>query len=347
MKKSLSCYEKISIYVPENVDIILTRDAWLFEVFKTGTREINRNRFLSMLTLGYFHQYTEECKKRKEKLEKLINSCMVRSTEAQRIRLCEEINNGLLLPQLPRRKKTGYKKLSLKPTAATITVINTITEGLKADESLSHFYCRMLISYCEKPLFERERIIFRDNYEFFTKACKDRSLVSFSLIWHPEIVYTAIPYEIATSHEEMMNYVLCQTRSPETDEPRASVFRLSRIKNPCMSSKTDTLCDTVADRLERMKQYAPQYPINNDDEICVRLNDAGEDLYRRMYFSRPAVERVEHRDDGHYYYFSCSDTQALFYFQRFGWGTAEIISPAFLREKMIELHQTALEAYES
>ena len=270
---------------------------------------------------------------------------MVRSTEVQRTRLCEEINDKLLLPQLPMRKNTGYIKLSLKPTDATETLINTLRKELEPGDSLSQYFCRMLISYCEKALFERERIIFSKNYEFFTKACKDRALVSFSMIWHPEIIYTAIPYEIATSHEEMMNYILCQTRHPETDEPRASVFRLSRIKKPCMSGKTDTLSNTVIDRLERMKKYAPQYPINNDDEICVKLNEAGEDLYRRMYFSRPAYERVEHKRDGNYYYFNCSDTQALFYFQRFGWGTAEILSPAYLREKMIELHRTALDVY--
>lgn len=341
----MSYYEKISIYVPDYVNTILTKDAQLFEVFKTGTRGINRNRFLSLLTVGYYYQYTEECKERKKKLEKLINSCMVRSTESQRARLCEEINNRLLLPQLPMKKNSSYIKLSLKPTDTTITIINTITDELEPDESLSKYFCRMLTSYCEKPLFERERIIFSENYEFFIKACKDRALVSFSLIWHPEIIYSAIPYEIVTSHEEMMNYILCQTRHPETDEPRASVFRLSRIKKPCMSGKTDTLSNTVIDRLERMKKYAPQYPINNDDEICVKPNDAGKDLYRRMYFSRPAFERVEHKEDGHYYHFNCSDTQALFYFQRFGWGTAEIISPVYLRKKMIELHTTALDVY--
>lgn len=341
----MSYFEKISIYVPDSINTILTRDAQLFEVFKTGTREINRNRFLSLLTIGYYYQYTEECKERKERLEKLINSCMVRSTETQRTRLCEEINNGLLLPQLPMRKKSKYIKLSLKPTDATVTVISTIIGELEPDESLSQYFCRMLISYCEKPLFERERIIFSKNYGFFSKACKNSALVSFSLIWHPEIIYSAIPFEVVTGHEEMMNYVLCQTRHPETDEPRAGVFRLSRIKNPCLSGRTDTLNKTVIDHLERMKKYAPQYPINSDEEICVRLNDEGEDLYRRMYFARPPFERVEHKKDGHYYYFNCSDTQALFYFQRFGWGTAEVVSPVYLREKMIELHTTALDAY--
>lgn len=342
----MSYNEKISIYVPAYVDAVLKKDAQLFEVFKTGKREINRNRFLSLLIIGYYYQYTEECSQRKQKLEDLIDSSRIRCTAEQRTKLCEEINSGLLLPQLPKRKNSEYEKLSLKPTNATITVINTITDELEPDESLSQYFCRMLMSYCTKPLFERERIIFSENYAFFTKACKDRALVSFSLIWHPEIIYSAIPYEIATGREEMMNYVLCQTRYPESDEPRASVFRLSRIKNPCMSGKTDTLSFTVIERLERMKKYAPQYPINSDDEICVRLNEEGEDLYRRMYFARPPFERMEIKENGHYYYFNCSDTQALFYFQRFGWGSAEILSPVYLREKMIELHRTALEAYE-
>ena len=64
-----------------------------------------------------------------------------------------------------------------------------------------------------------------------------------------------------------------------------------------------------------------------------------------MYYSRPPYERIEHREDGHYYYFNCSGEQVLFYFQRFGWGSAEVISPAYLRTRMIELHKSALEGY--
>ena len=45
----MSYLEKISIYVPDYVNMILTKDAQLFEVFKTGTKEINKNRFLSLL----------------------------------------------------------------------------------------------------------------------------------------------------------------------------------------------------------------------------------------------------------------------------------------------------------
>lgn len=343
----MSLIDKISIYVPGYVDTVLTRDATLFEVFKTGTKDINRNRFLSMLTAGYYYKYTDECGQRKKRLGEIIDACLPECDDEQRTELCEEINRGILLPDLPKRRHTDYIKLSLKPTAATETVISTIYRELGPEDSLSQYFCRMLMSYCAKPLFERERIIFSDNYEFFTQACKDRALVSFSLIWQPEKVYTAVPYEIVTGHEEMMNYILCQTRSPETDEPRAGVFRLSRVKSPCMSGRTDTLSDVVISRLERMKKNAPQYPINSDDIICVRLNEAGEVLYSRMYYSRPRYERIEHREDGNYYYFNCSEEHALFYFQRFGWGAAEIVSPEHLRSRMIELHKSALEAYDT
>ena len=341
----MSQFEKISIYVPDYIENILAKDAQLFEVFKTGKREINKNRFLGMLISGYYYKYTEECGQRKKKLEQVINSCGTQISSKQRAELCEQINSNILMPQLPKRRNAEYKKLSLKPTAVTETIISTIYSELGMNDSLSQYFCRMLMSYCSKPLFERERIIFSDNYEFFEQACKDGALVSFSLIWRPEYIYTAFPYDIATSHEEMMNYVLCQTRNTETNDPQASVFRLSRIKNPCMSGKTDSLSDIVVSRLERMKKYAPQYPINNDDEICVKLNDQGEILYNKMYYSRPPYERLEHREDGHYYFFKCSGDQVLFYFQRFGWGNAEIIFPNYLREKMMNLHKSAFEIY--
>ena len=338
--------EKISIYVPNYVDSILSKDAELFEVFKANKREINRNRFLSMLIVGYYRSYTEECSRRKEQLRQIIDDCMTNINDNQKIELCEQINNNLLMPQRPKRKITEYKKLSLKPTAMTQTIIDTIYYDLGEYDTLSQYFCHMIMSYCAKPFFERERIIFSSNYEFFKKACENRSLVSFSLIWEPKTIYSVIPYEIATSHEEMMNYVLCQTRSPMTNNPIARVFRLSRIKNPCLSNKTDALSEKVVTRLERMKKYAPQYPINSDDEICVRLTEKGEILYNRIYYSRPAYERIERRPDGAYYFFNCSDKQVLFYFQRFGWGSAEVISPEYIRSKMIELHKSALEVYD-
>lgn len=104
--------------------------------------------------------------------------------------------------------------------------------------------------------------------------------------------------------------------------------------------------DSVVCNLDRMLQYGPQYMINDGEESCVRLTESGVRNFSRIYYGRPMVERVEDKEDGHYYYFNCSKDQIFFYFRRFGYEDAEIISPEPLRKKMIDFHSMALKMYQ-
>lgn len=95
-----------------------------------------------------------------------------------------------------------------------------------------------------------------------------------------------------------------------------------------------------------MLKYGPQYMINDDQESCVRLTDSGVQDFRRIYYGRPTVDRVEEKEDGHYYYFKGSTDQIFFYFRKFGYADAEIISPESLRQRMFEFHFEACNMYQ-
>ena len=126
----------------------------------------------------------------------------------------------------------------------------------------------------------------------------------------------------------------------------AKTFRINRITNLNRSNRMGTISDDVKRHLDMMLHYGPQFAINDDEEICVKLTDYGEKSYNRIYYGRPMGDRIEHGEDAHYYYYKCSADQVFLYFRRFTGNSAEIIRPEALRLRMRKFHADALKQYE-
>ena len=60
--------DKINVYVPDNIGIMLENDAVMFEVYKRDGKTINKNRFLGMLVTGYYDDYVTEMRSAYEKI---------------------------------------------------------------------------------------------------------------------------------------------------------------------------------------------------------------------------------------------------------------------------------------
>ena len=52
--------EKINIYVPQKVGVLLENDATQFEILKKDGYTINKNKFLTMIVQGYYDTYMQE-----------------------------------------------------------------------------------------------------------------------------------------------------------------------------------------------------------------------------------------------------------------------------------------------
>lgn len=335
--------EKINIYVPETVGTLLNNDASLFEIFKKDGYTINRNRFLSLLIIGYYNSYVLESRQKFELLQEKLQDYLPDPNITNQIAEC--ILNQVILPEVPKRKGKNPVKLSLKPTEETDGIIQNIMDELQMDDYVSQYFCRMFISYAEKPLYERERIIFKDNGQILLLACDKNRPITFSTIWNTKVVHEVVPYELTVGQDEMFNYLLCQERNIKTGKLEARAYRLNRITRVNFSPSTAILSEKIRHYLERMKKSGAQYPINDEDEICVRLTDYGVISYNRIYHGRPRYDRIEHTEDGHLYYFHCSKDQIFFYFRRFEAGAAEVLYPKPLRGRMIRFHAMALAAY--
>ena len=330
----MSEFEKINIYVPEEINKQLRNDALLFEIYKKDRRTVNFNRFLSMLLCGYFDVYAEENKITYDLLMGKMAETSLK--EKERSELANRILREVIMPTTSRKKGVKSVRLSLKPTEETSPLIYSIASGQMAgDDSVSQYFCRMLIAYCKKPFSEREQIVFRDTYAFLQDACRKGQSINFMTIWNDTDVRHVIPYCIATGEEEMFNYLLCEETNPKTGKPQPATYHLNRITRLTKGIETKSISYDVKKFCDRMKEFAPQYVINNnDEEICVRLTYPGERNFIRTYFGKPKPCKIIDDEQKHFYYFSCSSLQIFQFFKRFEPNTVMIIKPEWLRIKL-------------
>lgn len=338
----MSELDKINIYVPREVGELLDSDNEMFEVFKPDGKTVNRNQFLTQLVTGYYDMYARELQGKNAAILDALSPFLTDRAACDQI--ASSILDQISLPRMSKRVGRNAKHLALKPTQKTENLIRRIRREIESADYVPRYLVRMLVSYSEKPFSQRERIVFKDNYDMLVSCCKKSQPVYFSMAGKPGIVHDVIPYMVVTGPEEMYNYLLCQEEDGLTHQPEARVYRLNRIRGLNRSTKTAALQDSVKQRLEVMRKQGPQYAINDDTEVCVRLTSKGRGMYNRIYFGRPAYMREENKPDGCYQYYQCSHNQLELYFRRFG-AEAEIISPEPLRNKIAEFYRLASQAY--
>lgn len=335
--------EKINIYVSVEIKDQIITDAMRFEILKRDNRTVNRNKFLSMLLCGYHDIYRDENSKVRKSIVNTLSKCNL--SESKRSEIAEEIlKDDFLLSDYDKSSKTVA--ISLKPTADTEGIISYIENNeLAGRDSLSNYLRRMILSYFRKPMWERERIIFRDNFQNIREMCEKKCPIAFSLKKDSKQFHNVNPYKIAVGKDEMFNYLICTEINTKTNRQEVVSYRLSRIRTvnvaqsiPPMDKELEYLC-------EKTVQIAPQYAINSDVDICVELNDKGTELYNRIYLGRPQYIRVQEHQGKHYYYFNCSEEQAFQYFRKFHADTAIICSPNSLVQRIKDFHQNVVSAY--
>ena len=338
----MSDLDKINIYVPDETGKVLINDALHFEVFKKDMQTVNWNRFLSMLLLGYYNLYIDECQRLSDNITKSLQRAGLSAIKCRQT--SEEIIKQIHLPDLLSRRGKNPAHFSLKPTNATEGLIQNILLNIRED-SISQYFCRMLTSYTRKSFSERERLVFNEIYHSLLSACHKRHPVSFSTIWNPDNIHQVIPYKVTVGLEERYNYLLCAETDAESGKQIAKSYRLNRISKLHFIRKDITLEDDTIRHLESMSKLGPQYMINEDEETCVKITGDGQVAFQRMYNGRPVYDRIVKEGSDVYYFFKGSQEQILSYFKRFNAKEAEIISPPALREKMAAFHRDCIAIY--
>jgi len=337
----MSNLEKINIFVPKEVDNILRYDARVFEILKKDGNTINMNRFLSMLICGYHEQYVEECNRKINTIKAELTTKGISESDSDEI--ADNILKKAVLPYNPSKRSKNTAKLSLKPTNDTEDIILHVIE--KESDYISQYFCRMLASYSKKSLSVREQIVFKDNYDSLTRACKNGISVVFRTTGGGDKLHEVLPYKVVASNDGLFNYLLCAEESFNGVQ-EAITYRLNRFKGITFSKRSISIDPTVKYHLDQMSLLAPQFAINEDLDISVKLTSYGIRRYNRVYYGRPQFSSIEENENGAIYHFNCSEDQVYFYFRRFEGDSAEILSPKKLRERMRESFEESFRVYD-
>lgn len=213
-------------------------------------------------------------------------------------------------------------------------------------------YIKALVEfYAEKPLFEREGIIFGDLIAGLQReveaASGDRRVLLLTLKTPTRPKYEVKPYRIMSDKGMNYHYLVCLSR-PCSDpfEPyRVASFRVSRIesfKPYAKSHGSGSLTKAQVKSVEAaIKEKGVQYLVGDPFSCKIRLTEAGYGKFQSILHLRPIAKSVERLSDGGCIAeFDCTEMQIEHYFFKFG-KDAEVLEPRLLRERFCEMHRAA------
>ena len=319
--------EKIKIYVSAEVEAIINKDAEGFEFFKSNGIDLNKNALLTRLIVNYSERFHEKQEEMIDYMGEALASAGMKSGNAL-LTLCAKMSERIQSMSSPLTRGKFDRPISIKPTKLSFPIISYIEASCLYGASLSEHFRNMLSSYASLPQDEREKIIFKDEYDAISRAIENKKRV-FIVTKNKGSSFIISPYKITSSKEELHTYVLAG------NEKGASPVRLSRIMSVRVLNEEAVFTPEQIEIFEKMVKYGPQFIYNkNDGEAIVELTRKGVEKFRKLYVHRPVPDKVE----GNRYYFSCSHFQLFQYFVRFG-DDAYVVSPKKLRGDILHYYK--------
>ena len=333
MGKRRNFMEKIRISVKKYVSDILMKDAEDFKITKNNG-EINRNEFLNRLIVNYHDEYTLTNKHQIDAIMKPISKYS-EVDDIDKINMANEILKRTKDVLTVVSKDDDSIILSLKPTKESEPIIEYIIANHINNQSISSFFSQMFEDYVNKVQTQRERIICEDNYRLLIKS-KDKKRKVFVVSKNYSTPFNGSLYTISNSKYELFNYCLFEV------DHQIVTMRLANIKSVKILTEPASFDSDTLRLMAYQERYGVEYTIKEEDleEVKVILTDEGKKLFERMYLYRPHLERIE--DD--VYVIKGSHLAIFNYFKRFG-KEAKIISPIYLKEKMLRFHKRAFNSY--
>lgn len=323
--------EKIKISLPKATLDLLKKDCEDFKILKPNGNP-NMNQFINTLLLNFYEEFTAG----EEELHDSIKNALFSVPDAYKKGAFDEIIKVISKRQSHAPSTKQSASLSFKPTKESGRAVCYIETVALKNEAVSSFYRRLFVAYSQKTKNEREKIIFKENYQRLEKAIKKGVTVCITLKAGGHVYEDMSIYSVAAAKDELFNYVLCYSRKNNHTMRLASIKEVYLLPNKASIPVQNTLL------FKRQEECGAQYPFYPSDNtpIKVELTEKGKELFKKIYLYRPTPESIE----GNVYTFNCSANQLLYYFERFG-ENALILSPKKLGIFMRNYYHYALKKY--
>lgn len=326
--------DKLKINVTARTAEILEKDAEGFEFLKSDGRTLNKNALVTKLIVNYHERFRKETAALSDYLIKTIGSA-AHLTKNALAELCRTIAAHIYKREAAPLAEKFNHTVSVKPTRESEALIDYIERYELDGSSLSEYFRNMFSSYAALPQDEREKVIFRPQYEALERAIAHKKRAYITTRRGRDKGCEIAPYRIAASKEELHCYLLAAQGS--TCIP----LRLSRIVTVTELGGDAEFSEEQLTIFSRMLAYGPQFHYaRQEEEVLVQFTAYGMELFQKLYVHRPVPVRIENNN----YYFACSHQQLLQYLVRFG-KDAYVVYPSSLRDRIQTFFRLAQNRY--
>ncbi len=318
--------KEITFYLDSNAHALLKDDQKRFHLTS------NESVLIKRIIINHYPRYNQE----KDKLEKKIDEALEYETatfEPSNItwKILKYLGENSI--NKVSDNKTHKDKLHLRINKNDDD-LDIIVDSCPVEASLSEFLASIIYSYLDKPVHERERIVFKDVYDSINLAIRKNQQIKIksksNTRQKPEFK-TIEPKEICISREELFNYLLYKENKNNIEYAKS--IHLYNIISVVLEPNICSFSDEINSYFKRMKINAVQFSISDNTIYKVKLTRHGKELYENnlKYIERPIALENSDKENG-VYYFDCSKMQFENYFGSF-YEDIEILEPKEYREE--------------
>lgn len=245
------------------------------------------------------------------------------------------------------KKETKPNRKSLRINKNEEDTFDLIVSRIPKSSSLSDYLISIIIEYLNEPKYERELIIYKNQYDVICKAINEKRFVyiRYESSTGKEKKLKVIPYSIKHSNEELYNYLEYQYLD-ESNNAHTSSIHLNKLISVTLlpeAISSNSLAEESIEKFKRMNRNGIQFSIDSSDIYKVYLTEKGASLFNLRYLERPQPMNNEISIEG-IYEFDCSEFQLINYFAPF-YENAIIIEPLSTQKKVYEKQKMLLKAY--
>lgn len=240
-------------------------------------------------------------------------------------------------------KSTGFKFRINQSNFMYLTEDDTYHEE-KYYERIGHYFKAVIEEYAHKPYRDREKIYYAESFSLIAEAVEHKKQISVVLFRGSR--HTISPYTVKSDPLSMYHYLVGEEHPQTGNEesiPRFFSYRITNIKEiKLIKSKSAYFTKDERRKLDKaLSTRGAQFMNSEASEIRVHLTPNGVNKYQRIVHLRPTYSEIL---DGNIYVFHCTETQAEYYFFKFG-EDAQIIEPASLVSKFKCMYANAVSVY--
>ena len=306
----------------------------------------NQSVLIKRIIVNYYPKYNQEKNKLETKIIEAIQS-QNSSCDFEIIswKILKFIGENSINKSAAVKKKSAKDKIHLRINKNDDD-LDIVIDSCPTSVSISEFLANIIYSYLDEPLYERERIVFKDIYDSLKLAISKNQQIKIKSKSNtretPEIKVIE-PKEICISREELFNYLLYK-RIKDNKECAMSIH-LYNIVSIISQPQVCLFDDVINSYFQRMKNNGVQFGVSDNTIYKVKLTKHGKELYENnlKYIERPCALESSKPDEG-IYYFDCSRMQFENYFGSF-FEDVEILEPKEYRDEYYNRIKVALNKY--